>query len=331
MTVYSANVEVPMKWRIGSPSRDRRTVPSGRWPLFCSSRMARQRFGPRAAAVDALAALGREQRHDVIAGRDGRDALADGLDDPRALVAQDGRRVARRVAPRGGVDVGVAHAAGDEPDQHLAGLRLGQIDLRHDERLAELLEHRGAHPHGRCTLRARRRRHRHAESATMSPFAPVPKAPTHAEDPSRPAPARPRRLPRVGRRLRRRRPAQRRRQVRPAGRGRALEAPGGRGGQGRPGREGGARRGRGRPRDEAEDRQADGRSRRRSSSRRTSSSARARRPRAATRSRSSTSATPSRTTRSSTPPGRATSRATRSSSSSGPATSSRAGTRAWSA
>ena len=30
MTVASANVDVPMKWRIGSPSRDRRVVPSGK-------------------------------------------------------------------------------------------------------------------------------------------------------------------------------------------------------------------------------------------------------------------------------------------------------------
>ena len=30
ITVYSANVEVPMKWRIGSPSRENRAVPSGR-------------------------------------------------------------------------------------------------------------------------------------------------------------------------------------------------------------------------------------------------------------------------------------------------------------
>ena len=30
ITVYSANVEVPMKWRSGSPSRERRVVPSGR-------------------------------------------------------------------------------------------------------------------------------------------------------------------------------------------------------------------------------------------------------------------------------------------------------------
>ena len=44
ITVYSAKVDVPMKWRIGSPSRERRTVPSGRCPLPCSSRMARQRL-----------------------------------------------------------------------------------------------------------------------------------------------------------------------------------------------------------------------------------------------------------------------------------------------
>jgi hypothetical protein len=30
ITVYSANVEVPMKWRIRSPSRESRVVPSGR-------------------------------------------------------------------------------------------------------------------------------------------------------------------------------------------------------------------------------------------------------------------------------------------------------------
>ncbi len=30
ITVYSANVEVPMKWRIGSDPRESRVVPSGR-------------------------------------------------------------------------------------------------------------------------------------------------------------------------------------------------------------------------------------------------------------------------------------------------------------
>ena len=44
ITVYSAKVEVPMKWRIGSPSRESRVVPSGRKPLPCMSRMARQRL-----------------------------------------------------------------------------------------------------------------------------------------------------------------------------------------------------------------------------------------------------------------------------------------------
>ena len=44
ITVYSANVDVPMKWRIGSPSRESRVVPSGRKPWFCCSRIARQRF-----------------------------------------------------------------------------------------------------------------------------------------------------------------------------------------------------------------------------------------------------------------------------------------------
>jgi hypothetical protein len=32
--------------------------------------------------VHALAALGREERHDVVADRERRDALADRLDDP---------------------------------------------------------------------------------------------------------------------------------------------------------------------------------------------------------------------------------------------------------
>ena len=44
MTVYSANVDVPMKCRIGSPSLENLVVPSGRKPLFCCSRMARQRL-----------------------------------------------------------------------------------------------------------------------------------------------------------------------------------------------------------------------------------------------------------------------------------------------
>ena len=44
ITVASAKVLVPMKWRIRSPSRFSRVVPSGRKPRFCCSRMARQMF-----------------------------------------------------------------------------------------------------------------------------------------------------------------------------------------------------------------------------------------------------------------------------------------------
>ena len=67
-------------------------------------------------------------------GRDERDAVADALDDAGALVAEHAGRVAGRVGAGGGVEVGVADAAGGEPDEHLARLRLGEIDLLDDER-----------------------------------------------------------------------------------------------------------------------------------------------------------------------------------------------------
>jgi hypothetical protein len=44
ITVYSANVDVPMKCLIGSLSRPSRVVPSGRYPWFCCSRIAMQRL-----------------------------------------------------------------------------------------------------------------------------------------------------------------------------------------------------------------------------------------------------------------------------------------------
>ena len=44
ITVYSENVDVPMKWRSSSPSREKRAVPSGRYPSPCCSRIATQRF-----------------------------------------------------------------------------------------------------------------------------------------------------------------------------------------------------------------------------------------------------------------------------------------------
>ena len=95
------------------------------------------------------AALRREQRHDVVARADQRDAVADALDDARALVPEHARRVAGRVGAGGGVEVGVADAAGDEAHEHLAGLRLLEVELLDDERLAEFLEDGGADLHGR--------------------------------------------------------------------------------------------------------------------------------------------------------------------------------------
>ena len=140
MTVYSANVDVPMKWRIGSPSRDepRRAVRQVALVLLLADGEAEVRAV--VVAVDALAALRREERDDVVARRDVAHAFADTLDDAGTLVAEHGRRVAGRVGAGGGVEVGVADAAGDEPHQHLACLRLGEVELLHLERCTELLE-----------------------------------------------------------------------------------------------------------------------------------------------------------------------------------------------
>ena len=85
----------------------------------------------------------------MVARRERRDALADALDDARALVAEHGRRIAGRVGAGGGVEVGVADAARDEPHEHLARLRLGEVELLHLERRAELLQHGGADLHRR--------------------------------------------------------------------------------------------------------------------------------------------------------------------------------------
>jgi hypothetical protein len=112
-----------------------------------------------AAAVDTLAALRREERDDVVARRDRRDVEADALDDSCALVPEHGRRVAGGVGARRGVEVRVADPARDEADEYLAGARLGELDLLHDQRLAELLEYRGADLH-RGSLAYRRDRAR---------------------------------------------------------------------------------------------------------------------------------------------------------------------------
>ncbi len=115
--------------------------------LLLADRQAQ--VGPRAEAVDALPALGREQGDRVVADRDRAHVRAERLHDARALVPEHGRGISGRIDPRSGVHVGVADAAGDEPDQHLARPRISQVQLLDDERTAELLQHRGAYLHRR--------------------------------------------------------------------------------------------------------------------------------------------------------------------------------------
>ena len=83
-------------------------------------------------------------------GASGGDALADPLDDARALVPEHRRRVAGGVGAGRRVQIGVADAAGDETHEHLARLGLGQVDLLHLERPTELLENCGANLHLAC-------------------------------------------------------------------------------------------------------------------------------------------------------------------------------------
>ena len=97
---------------------------------------------------------GREERDHAIAGAHAGDSLADVLDDAGALVAEHARRIARRIGAARGVEVGVADAAGLDAHEHLARLGACELDVLDDERLAELLEHRGADLHPWLSLAA---------------------------------------------------------------------------------------------------------------------------------------------------------------------------------
>lgn len=72
----------------------------------------------------------------MVAGLDGRDALADGLDDARALVSEDDREGALRVLARQGVGVGVADARVVDLDADFAGARGEDFDVLVAEVLA---------------------------------------------------------------------------------------------------------------------------------------------------------------------------------------------------
>ena len=58
-----------------------------------------------------------------------------------SFVPEHAGRVPGRIDAGCRVQVGVADPTRSQPDEHLAVLRLGEIELLDDERLAELLEH----------------------------------------------------------------------------------------------------------------------------------------------------------------------------------------------
>ena len=97
-------------------------------------------IGAVIAAVLALAALRREERDDVIAWRDVRHTVAHALDDTGAFMSQHGRRVTGGIGAGGRVEVGMTHAAGHEPHEHLALLRFGEVELLNHQRSTEFLE-----------------------------------------------------------------------------------------------------------------------------------------------------------------------------------------------
>ena len=95
----------------------------------------------------ALAALRRVERDDVVAGRDGRYAGADILDDRAALVAEDGREHPLGVGAGQRVGVRVADAGGDVSDEDFALLRPFDVDLFDLEWLARFMGHGGSRLH----------------------------------------------------------------------------------------------------------------------------------------------------------------------------------------
>ena len=88
-----------------------------------------------------------EPEHDVVAGGQPADVLADLLDDAGALVAADDRQLEREVTGQQ-VLVGVAQAGGGDLHQHLTGLGLVELDLLDAPRRVDLPEDRGLGLHG---------------------------------------------------------------------------------------------------------------------------------------------------------------------------------------
>src|SRR5712692_6406051 len=92
----------------------------------------------------AVSAENRETRYNMVARLDIAHRLADFLDDSRRLVAEHrGGRMG--VVAVDEMKVAVAYAARDRPQQHLAILRLVDIDIFDSERLLWPMKHGGFH------------------------------------------------------------------------------------------------------------------------------------------------------------------------------------------
>ena len=131
-TTCSAKHAVAMKCPRSCPRARRRELPSGmRWRCEPISHSAGEPDGARATAT-----AGRHPRErDGIADARRQHAGADGVDDPRALVAEHHRQVVRPHAVHD-VEIGAADARGGDAHAHLARLRLAQLDLLDAQRSA---------------------------------------------------------------------------------------------------------------------------------------------------------------------------------------------------
>jgi hypothetical protein len=89
-----------------------------------------------AAAIGTGAAPGK-RHHDVIAGFYRTHAAADRRHHARAFMTEHGR-VGRAVIGIAPMQVGLAHAAGNDTHQHLIGARIGQFEPIDDERRGTL-------------------------------------------------------------------------------------------------------------------------------------------------------------------------------------------------
>src|SRR6266851_10244327 len=100
-------------------------------------------------AFRAISAENRETRDHMVARLDIAHRLADFLDDSCRLVAEH-RGGRMRVVAVDEMKVAVAYAACDRPQQHLAILRLVDIDIFDSERLLWPMKHGGFHRGSPC-------------------------------------------------------------------------------------------------------------------------------------------------------------------------------------